>query len=76
MDERRDPLPGDESDRRITSVAGGLSPIQQAYSDYAVHFTGCLGCRDIDRRCDKGERLWRTYNEQGVETFDRLADEG
>ncbi|GGM05798.1 hypothetical protein GCM10010099_22470 [Streptomyces cinereus] len=76
MDERRDPQADAGSDGRITSVAGQLSPIQQAYSDYAVHFAGCPGCRDIDRRCDKGEQLWRTYNGQGVEAFERLADEG
>jgi hypothetical protein len=42
-------------------IAGELSPVQRAYGRYAAHFLRCQNCRDIDRSCMEGGRLWRDY---------------
>jgi hypothetical protein len=39
--------------------------VQRAYGRYAKHFLGCRGCRDLDRRCEEGEQLWRDYQVAG-----------
>lgn len=65
VDERRDPAPGDGSQpRQPLAAAVKLPPAQQAYSDYACHFTGCTACRDVDRTCDTGTELWRAWRRQ------------
>lgn len=76
MDERRDPPPKPVTrPPLISSAAGNLSPLQQAYSRYVTHTTKCDRCRDIDRgRCEDSERLWRAYRAMGDETYRRMSD--
>lgn len=77
MDERRDPQPAPEGDGRIVSVAGRLSPMQQAWSDYVDHGLKCSQCRSLEAgRCGDAERLHRIYSETSNDAFDQLADEG
>jgi hypothetical protein len=66
MDEGRDPAP--QGGSRAAPIAGELSPIQRAYGRYATHFLKCWDCRDLDRRCDEGEELWRDYAATGDAT--------
>jgi hypothetical protein len=67
MEERRDgPPPAVTRPPVITSGAGELSPLQQAYSAYVRHATNCDACRDLDRTaCDTAGELWRAYREIG-----------
>jgi hypothetical protein len=74
VDERRDPPP--ESVTRTAAIPPGarLSPLQQAYSRYVTHTTGCDHCRDIDRGwCEKSERLHREWKRQETAAVRGLA---
>jgi hypothetical protein len=77
VDERREPPPPPVTRPPvITSVAGKLSPLQQAYSRYVTHATNCDVCRDIDLgRCKESERLWNAYRAQGDEAYRLLSEE-
>ncbi|MFE0470438.1 hypothetical protein ACFW2V_02330 [Streptomyces sp. NPDC058947] len=71
MDEGRDGTPPAGSG---PPIAGELPPPQQAYGRYAQHFLGCWACRDVDRRCDKGEQLWREYEAAGAAAGRQMSD--
>jgi hypothetical protein len=77
VDERREPPPPPVTRPPvITSAAGNLSPLQQAYSHYVTHTTNCDVCRDIDcSPCKESERLWNAYQERGDEAYRRLSEE-
>lgn len=75
MDERRDPQRGTQAARPPLAAATRLSPIQQAYGAYTGHAVACPACRDVDRTCGTADRLWKAYQEAGVEAYDKLSDE-
>ena len=76
VDQPTNPPPEPGSGRRIVSVGGNLSPMQQAWSDYVGHGLKCPRCRSLDAgRCGDAERLHRDYREISDEAFERLADE-
>lgn len=74
MEERRDGPP--EPVTRppvITSGAGTLSPLQQAYSAYVTHATNCDSCRDIDSEaCETAGDLWRAYRAIGDDAYRQM----
>lgn len=74
MEERRDQPPDPVT--RAPLIVGRLSPLQEAWSRYVTHTTGCGICRDIDRgHCDDSERLWQAYQAHGEAAYRRLDDE-
>jgi hypothetical protein len=77
VDERRDTPPQLGSGPTLPIIAAvKLSPVQEAYGDYARHFTGCTACRDIDQtRCDDADRLYRAWRELTDDAYRRLNDE-
>lgn len=75
MDEPKDPAPGQGRTRPLLPVAGQLTPVQQAYSDYATHFLTCVVCLNNQMpTCERAKTLWRAYEEQ-VETARRRMHE-
>ncbi|WP_171109220.1 MULTISPECIES: hypothetical protein [unclassified Streptomyces] len=72
MDERRDPEPAAGSRLRALPGVGRLSPVQEAWSAYVGHTTGCPTCRSIDGRCGKSERLYKAWQEQDADAIRRL----
>lgn len=77
MEERRDQPPPPVTRRPvIPSVAGRLSPVQEAWSDYVRHGLSCEHCRSLDTvRCREAERLHGAYGDAEKAAFQRLADE-
>ncbi|WP_159006873.1 hypothetical protein [Streptomyces sp. NRRL S-813] len=74
MDEPRDPAPGDGSSRQPAVGVGRLSPVQQAYSAYTVHYLACVICRDVDRGwCDVAEQLWKVYQAADEVAYRKLT---
>jgi hypothetical protein len=75
VDERRDTPPQPGSGPTLPIIAAvKLSPVQEAYGDYARHFAGCTACRDIDQtRCDDAEHLYRAWRELTDDAYRRLA---
>ncbi|MGW1160337.1 hypothetical protein ACWD48_19395 [Streptomyces sp. NPDC002519] len=61
MDESRDTPAEPETRPPAVVAATRLSPLQEAYGDYATHALRCPRCRDVDQRCDEAGRLWRAY---------------
>lgn len=76
MAEPRDPQPDPGTHPpAIASVAGRLSPLQQAYSRYVRHTNRCDHCRDVDRgRCERSETLWRAYRAHEDAAYRGIAD--
>ena len=74
MDERRD-QPAAAGRQRTPAVAAAtrLSPVQEAYADYARHATRCTACRDIEKRCLAGEELHREWRVLANAALDQLA---
>lgn len=74
MEERRDgPTPPVTRPPVITSGAGTLSPLQQAYSAYVTHATKCDSCRDIDSAaCETAGDLWRAYRAIGDDAYRQM----
>ena len=57
-------------------TTSGLSPVQQAYSDYVRHALACQFCRDVDAGpCATAEQLWQTYRQAYEDAFAGLAAE-
>lgn len=53
--------PAADPSRPVVSVAG-LTPTQQAYSDYVGHAVACEACRAVGASpCVKSEALWEAY---------------
>ena len=74
MDERRGEQQAAGSHPPIASAGSVLPPAQQAYGDYATHFTGCRDCRDIDLGpCSEGDRLHRAWRRLSDAAMDRVA---
>lgn len=77
MDERRDrPPPPGSRPRLIPSIAGRLSPVQQAWSDYVRHGLSCGRCRSLDGgRCDESAQLHGIYQAADKAAHERLFGE-
>lgn len=59
--ERRDPEPPAES-RRAATGRGKLSPPTAAWDVYVQHGRRCADCRDADRACSEGARLYQLWH--------------
>lgn len=77
MADRRDPEPEPGTGPPvIASVAGRLSPIQEAWSAYVDHGLNCPQCRSLAAGpCDEAERLHGAFQMAGETAFERLTDE-
>ncbi|MFG3660214.1 hypothetical protein [Streptomyces sp. NPDC047706] len=75
MDERRDPEPAAGSTQHVLAGVGQLSPVQEAWAAYVAHATHCAGCRDVDRRCEQAEQLYRAWRELSSAALRRLGAE-
>lgn len=76
MGEPKPAEPAADPPRPAVSVAG-LTPMQQAYSDYAAHALGCGSCRDIDAGpCRAAEALWQAYRRESDDAYRRLSSNG
>lgn len=77
MADRRDPDPEPVTGPPvIASVAGRLSPMQQAWSAYVDHGLKCPLCRSLGAGpCSEAERLHGAYQIAGEAAFEKLADE-
>ena len=77
MEERRDPLSQPVTRARaIPSVAGRLSPVQQAWSNYVGHGLSCASCRSLDGgRCSESVRLHGIWQDADKAAYERLTEE-
>lgn len=64
VDEPTNPTPAAGSVQPVVGVAR-LTPVQEAYRRYAVHFLNCPDCMDRSGpSCETAPLLWRAYQEQ------------
>ncbi|WP_159062967.1 hypothetical protein [Streptomyces scabiei] len=77
MNEPTDPPPGPDSTPPVIAVGtAGLSPVQQAWSDYVGHATRCSLCRSTGAgKCEEAERLHHAYSQCGKQAYERLTGE-
>jgi hypothetical protein len=73
VDEPTDHQPAAERRRPAVAAATRLSPVQEAYAEYARHATRCIDCRDIDGTCGLGTELHRAWRHLATAALDRLA---
>lgn len=77
MNEPTDPAGEPDSRPPVIAVGtAGLSPVQQAWSDYVEHATRCPLCRSTGAgKCEEAERLHHAYSQRGKQAYKQLADE-
>jgi hypothetical protein len=78
MDERRDiPAPAGSSRQPIVAAASELSPVQQAWGEYATHYQSCKTCPDVDAGpCPTAESLYGAWRGLASEACQQIADLG
>ncbi|AJP04808.1 hypothetical protein TU94_28550 [Streptomyces cyaneogriseus subsp. noncyanogenus] len=72
MDEPRELQPGGTTRPPVVAAGVRLPPVWEAYGRYARHATQCWACRDVDQRCELGERLRRDWLDLADRAFDQL----
>lgn len=77
MDERRDPPPQPVTHRPvIPSIAGRLSPVQEAWGAYVQHGLKCGPCRSLDGgRCEEAVMLYGVWQAVDKAAHERLTGE-
>ena len=76
MDERRDLQPAADSGPPLVAANTRLTPVQEAWGDYARHQLHCPQCADVDTGpCPTAGQLRQEWESITRDAFRRLAEE-